>query len=136
MFEFHGWAVVRYDTHDTDEADQRHALDAVLSLARGHGQRSLITSFRHNGCEGLAWNGQHNRRRDGWPVELLKQIAELAPGSYGVLYVIDDEAVAAEDRNAFRVWVLRRGSVSEQADQLLSPFVPRCEDRYDPSRED
>ena len=49
--------------------------------------------------------------------------------------MLDDEASSAEERNGFRIWVLRRGEVSEHVDQLLSPFVPRCEDPYDPSRE-
>jgi hypothetical protein len=136
MFEFHGWAVIRYHTHDTDLNEQRRSVDAVRSLARSHQHAPLISSFAHNGCEGLSWHGTHNRRGGAWALELLKQIGSIAPGSYGVLYVLDDEASAREERNGFGIWVLRRGEVSKHADELLSPFVPRCEDPHDPSRDD
>jgi hypothetical protein len=62
-------------------------------------------------------------------VQILKWVAEKGPGSYGPLYVLDDE-----DRNRgknygneFRIWMLKRGKVYEKADPFLSPFVPECE---------
>ncbi|TWD79999.1 immunity protein 7 of polymorphic toxin system [Kribbella amoyensis] len=59
----------------------------------------------------------------GGPVELFRSIAELAPGSYGVLYAIDFDR-----ESDWRRWVLRRGTVSAEVDASLSPHVGRVED--------
>src|SRR5262249_28929453 len=59
---------------------------------------------------------------------LFHFIARVAPGSYGLLYTLDDEQPA--HNNAFRVYVLARGALTEQADPFLSPFVPVVEDPY------
>jgi hypothetical protein len=59
-------------------------------------------------------------------LDLFTQIAHVAPGSYGVLYLHDDEDPA--HCNAFEVYVLRRGALTMQADPFLSPFVPLVED--------
>ena len=133
MFEFHGWAVVRHHTHDIDPAEQRACWARVLEHIEAlNAPVGTISTATHNGMEVVRVDGQHNHRR-AWPIDLFRTIGRLAPGSYGVLYVQDDE----DPRHGgdFRVWVLRRGSLSEEADRLLSPFVPRCEDPYDPRAE-
>ena len=59
-------------------------------------------------------------------LDLFTYIAHVAPGSYGLLYLHDDEDPT--HFNAFEVYVLRRGALSVQADPFLSPFVPLVED--------
>ena len=61
------------------------------------------------------------------PVEFFEYIARLTPGSYGILYVMDDEDTDGFD-NEFRVYVLSRGRVLEKKDVYLSPFIPIVED--------
>ena len=61
-------------------------------------------------------------------IELFHRVADLAPGSYGLLYVHDDED-PEHDRH-FRVFRLIRGTVTEHADHLLSPVIPTLEDEY------
>ena len=53
-------------------------------------------------------------------------IAKKAVGSYGLLYVHDDEA--KDDSNNFVVYKLARGKVDRIADTFLSPFIPTVED--------
>src|SRR5215467_2984439 len=48
------------------------------------------------------------------------------PGSYGLLYVWDDES--NQHPNEFRVFKLARGRVTEHSDVLLSPVIPALED--------
>ena len=79
-----------------------------------------------------------NHRSSGiW--SLLEWLAESSAGNYGLLHVHDDEdgrdrhSKTAEHGepdfdNAFRVWRLARGVISEHADTLLSPIVPTVVD--------
>lgn len=67
-------------------------------------------------------------------IELLHWLAENGPGSYGLVYVHDDEddgergrlygRVSADHSNEFRVWRLVGGMVEELGDPFLSPIVP------------
>ncbi len=61
---------------------------------------------------------------------LFASFARVAPESYGLPGTRDDEDPAHEQ--AFRVFVLARGTLAERADPFLSPFVPSVED---PARE-
>jgi hypothetical protein len=73
-------------------------------------------------------------------VDVLRWLAATGPGSYGLVYVHDDEDVGDAGRlrgrdgtdrsNEFRVWRLLGGTVEELADPFLSPIVPRI----DPNR--
>jgi Immunity protein 7 len=74
--------------------------------------------------------GCHNHRAPGI-TELFRSIARAAPGSYGILYVYDDEASDGWDR-----WVMRRGDVHKARDEDLSPHVGVVEDAYDHGQPD
>src|SRR5215217_8165841 len=61
-------------------------------------------------------------------VDLYTQIARLAPGSYGLLYVRDPEnAFHGEE---FRIYRMARGQVTEHADPFLSPVIPMVQDGH------
>ena len=133
MFEFHGWATVSYDTHDTDSSLQERCWENLLQ----HLQlldSDLIQTQRHNGCDSLSISGQHNHRAE-YVLDLFRWVASNAPGSYGLLYVRDDEDVhrLGDHSNVFRAWKLCRGSFSEMDDPFLSPCIPVVEDPYDPT---
>jgi hypothetical protein len=61
-------------------------------------------------------------------INLFVAIGKLAPGSYGLMYVYDDEDPVHTE--GFRIFRLVRGTVTEHADSLLSPVVPTLEDEY------
>jgi hypothetical protein len=65
-------------------------------------------------------------------------VAENLPGSYGLLYVHDDEDIQDEEDNSntFVVWKITRGKLTQEKDNYLSPCIPVIEDEYDPSRND
>ncbi len=135
MYEFHGWACVRYHTHDTDETKQAAAWTRVVERLKELEARTGIRAaagFRDD--EVIAWHGLQSHRGDAWPLQLLRIIGEEAPGSYGLLWARDFGDPDPDARNRFRVYTLRRGFVDEEADPFLSPFQPRCEDAYDPDR--
>ena len=58
--------------------------------------------------------------------QLYNRIGELAEGSYGLIYLYDDEAEGKE--NQFQVFSLSKGSIKEFSDSYLSPVIPTIED--------
>ena len=136
MFEFHGWASVLYHTHDTDSALQDDCwgrlVDHVATIPN-----ERIQLQRYNGCDSVHVAGQHNHRSE-YVIELFQWIADNATGSYGILYIRDNEDKRrnADYSNCFRVWRLCRGHLTECDDPFLSPAIPTVEDPYDESRGD
>ena len=59
--------------------------------------------------------------------ELYKKIGQIAEGSYGLIYLYDDEDVHGK-ANQFQVFLLARGKVTEKKDVFLSPIIPTIED--------
>jgi hypothetical protein len=81
-----------------------------------------------NGSAQLHLGGLLNHRR-GQGEEMLqafRRIGEVAPGSYGLLYVHDDEDPAGRE-NEFQVFMLRRGKISVDRDRYLSPCIPNID---------
>ena len=137
MFEFHGWASIRYHTHDTDSTLQSQCWQSLENHVKTLPDTSFVHMQRYNGCDSLHIAGQHNHRSE-YVMDLFRWIAENASGSYGLLYIRDDED---QDRggdygNEFRVWRLCRGDLSELSDPFLSPAIPTVEDPYDETRND
>ncbi len=136
MIQFHGWAVIRYHTHDTDRGLQdacwKQLSDYVDSI-----HNELIRLQRYNGCDSVIVAGMHNHRAD-YVFDLFQWIANNAMGAYGILYIHDDEdqSRTKDYSNVFRVWQLCRGDLTENDDPFLSPFVPTVEDPYDETRDD
>jgi hypothetical protein len=136
MFEFYGWAKLRSDTYEsTDEA-------MALLFA---GVQSHLQQLRQDGIVAHVDVGVDHfrvflvaglRNHLYRPVfDLFEWIAENGPGSYGLLYVWDDEDTHVADYSeVFRVWRLARGELQEMDDPFLSPTIPTIEDPYDPER--
>lgn len=57
---------------------------------------------------------------------IFRRLGEVAPGSYGVLYILDDEAPGLDDE--FQIIAMRRGQIVRFTDTHLSPCVPTIED--------
>lgn len=131
MFSFHGWICLRHDTYESNDHKQGACLKALKDYLKALDRPERFWLSGANGEHSLAMFGAHNHRQD-YPLETLKWIAKHAPGSYGLLYVLDDED--APHDNSFRVWRLARGKIEDMEDTLLSPAMPFVEDPYDPAR--
>ncbi|WP_366290631.1 Imm7 family immunity protein [Paenibacillus sp. AN1007] len=79
----------------------------------------VINGQYHLWMSGL-WN--HEPSSKFHPVEIMKNVGIQAPGSYGMLYVYNDEHPI--HFNEFNVYVLKRGNVEEKHDPFLSPLTP------------
>ncbi|MEU1326663.1 Imm7 family immunity protein [Streptomyces microflavus] len=99
MFEYHGWITVRESAAaDDDEQPRLRQIADELRL-----RIALMDS----------------------PYE---HVAEVAPGSYGLLHVRDDEDPGHE--NEVRVLRLVRGRITQHTETLLSPCIPTVEDPF------
>lgn len=131
MYEFHGWFVLAESPSESDTgslAPTIHDLKELIGRAQWPAMTAGIKTF--NGEEFLTIDGLANRQRDEADLldEVLRFLARRLPGSYGVLYDRDDELTVPPGPNAFRVRVLRRGTVTEETDHFLSPCQPLIED--------
>lgn len=132
MFEYHGWITVR--NSPGEEEDEGALPDSVRAgiddqLMTVEDGTSLIHRQTVNGAIQIHLAGFLNHRSSQGDalIEAFKRIAALAPGSYGLLYVWDDEDPDGR-RNEFQAFVMRRGQVTRQSDSFLSPCIPTIED--------
>jgi hypothetical protein len=126
LFEWHGWAtiVASPGVEDDEAADerQRAAEAEVTRLATTGVHNETVDVRRANGSLHLWLAGSHNRRDDS-VVELFANVARIAPGSYGVLYALEHGVDDTWER-----WVMRRGTITCEADTSLSPHKGSVED--------
>jgi immunity protein 7 of polymorphic toxin system len=135
MYEFHLWTVIRYHPHDTNLNLQHNCLTTCEDYFEKHQslKQDNYKLIRQNGNDTFLMSGLHNHFAL-YVLELFKWIGQTAPGSYGLLYISDEED--QYDSQNFQVYVMRKGTVSRQKDCFLSPRIPVIEDRYDTSRND
>lgn len=137
MFEFHGWAVLRgTDSWNVGEA-QMSAIHQAIDVARSELWKAELRRSG-NDLTVVSVHGLTNHRGDRVErlLRLFTIVAEQTPGSYGLLYVRDDEDPRGlEFENSFRVWRLARGELTELSDPFLSPCIPTIESPYDYAEE-
>jgi immunity protein 7 of polymorphic toxin system len=128
MFEWHGWASIVASAGVDDDGAAELAQDRVVADIRAlvdgrQGVADEVVDLRSaNGFQHLWLSGSHNRDTTH-PVDLFRAVARAAPGSYGVLHTHEHGV----DRDWQR-WVMRRGTVSSEVEQSLSPHVGAVED--------
>ncbi|WP_405422444.1 Imm7 family immunity protein [Streptomyces erythrochromogenes] len=133
MFEYHGWINVQ-ESADADDSNSSHGDVLLGRIAETLGAR--IREIDSPGLLDLRWmNGElflhlggFRNHRDPEVLELFGEVGRLAPGSYGVMHVRDDEDSGRE--NEVRVLRMVRGRVHEDVEAGLSPCIPVLEDPY------
>jgi hypothetical protein len=129
MYEYHGWVSLRATAEAIDDEPELR-LAEIRRLVDEMGPYGLMDLRPLNGHYVVHMGGMPNHRGGRGPalIDLLTKIGQLAPGSYGLLHVWDDEH--PEQMNEFRVFRLIRGVVTEHADPFLSPAIPTLEDPW------
>lgn len=134
MYEYHGWITLRVSFENKEEENADRKLIETINQIKKHVDKislgyGLLDIRPINAVFHLCTSGNHNHRPIGQysPVTLFTYIAAIAPGSYGILYIIDDEDMRDENYNKFKVYVLKKGTVEECCDPFLSPFTPTVE---------
>ncbi len=129
MFEFHGWIVINHHPKDINLNLQNECFKNCEAYINKH--PDLIDSnyklVSHNGMHTFLISGLHNHFKN-YVKDIFIWIGENAPGSYGLLYISDDEDKS--NLEGFTVFVMKRGKLSQTKDQLLSPRIPTIEDKW------
>jgi len=132
VFEYHGWATIAATaTGDEDAALLDRLVDRVHRSLRDAGDLDLVDLRWSAGLPMLHLGGldKHGTAVAPQLLATFERVAELAPGSYGLLHIWDDQD--PEHDNAFRVYKMARGQVTETTDPHLSPIAPTILDTYE-----
>ena len=134
MVELHGWAIIRESFTADDEDDNTELI--VNSLSQEIKKLKIDEKhLRIDYCNGEAFVTatkltNHFSGDIKGIIGFFKHITLVAPGSYGLLYVHDDEDTNGFD-NTFQVFVLSKGNFKLCQDPFLSPYTPMVEDSWD-----
>ncbi|MFD5625443.1 Imm7 family immunity protein [Streptomyces sp. NPDC127072] len=127
MFEYHGWITVRESAvDDDDEVRLRQVVDELGLHIAQMASPYLLDLRWMNGEPFIHAGGHSNHRSSPDVVGLFEHVAAVAPGSYGLLHIRDDEDPGHE--NQVRVLRLARGRITWHTKALLSPCIPTLED--------
>ncbi|MFF8937982.1 Imm7 family immunity protein [Streptomyces paradoxus] len=115
MIEYHGWITVR-ETAGADEGEARlPRIVDELRLRIAQMDSPYLLDLRYmNGEPFIHLGGFSNHRMTPDVVELFEHVGVIAPGSYGLLHVRDDEDPGHE--NEVRVLMLARGMVTQHTE--------------------
>lgn len=130
MVELHGWITIR----ETYKAFLNEEEKIDLLVARIKAEINRLSWFKpeikaQNGEWFLEFTLFSNRINPQIleVFEFCKWIGKVADGSYGLIYLYNDEDRNGKE-NQFQVFSLARGVVSEKNDPFLSPIIPTIED--------
>ena len=130
MVELHGWVTIRETYRALLEEEEKIEI--------------LVTRIKDE-INKLSWFKPEIKAQNGeWFIEFTlfsnrinpqilevfefyKQIGKLADGSYGLIYLYNDEDLNGKE-NQFQVFSLVRGVIKENPDPFLSPIIPVIED--------
>lgn len=125
MFEFHGWATIKASPGCDDPPTP---VAEVRQVVEGENRSNHTVDLRVANGDLQLWVAGFHNHRDGSVLELFKRVAAVAPGSYGILYVHDDEVADVERQNTWTRFVMKRGEVHAEVDESLSPHIGVVED--------
>jgi len=126
VFQLNGWAEILTTTTGDEDLSRLAELISRLNeriAALGLADRAEVLG--RGGSYVLRMALVQNRERGDLDRcrELLTELGQTAPGTYGVFYYRDDE-----QSGSFARLVLRRGQLEQETDDLFSPSVPTIED--------
>jgi hypothetical protein len=153
MLFAYGWAIVQSSraAYETASGDELEHIDDLVKQADEAVYADLEAFLSHYEPPDLDWHlrrhmnnargiltmssSRNHRGLDPTVLTVLAWLARNAPGSYGLVYLHDDEdageyALArgrdgTDHTDAFRVWRLLQGIVEEFDDPFLSPIIPK-----------
>ena len=128
MVELHGWLTIQECYGDEDKLSQTE-IDAIKSeisqiLSK---QVTGITKRHANGGTYLdaLFCANHRTAEVDDIIGVFSDVAKAADGSYGVIYLRDDENVMYY--NEFQIFVFKQGKCTKFKDDKLSPCIPQIE---------
>lgn len=126
MVELHGWLSV-WETYEDEDLTPRDELDKIMRKVKAIVSASGIELKYINGVPFVNTTVYSNRRTAEVDniIEVYKSISKTATGSYGVIYLRDDED--DEHYNEIQKYVFKKGDCIYKIDEDFSPCIPTIE---------
>jgi Immunity protein 7 len=132
MYEYHGWMNLKVSSGDLDNEEE------LLSQFYSQVQRKIILFEQRNRFANLmvmngeyflhiAGSNNHSSQVEDELIDLITFINEYSSGTYGLVYIRDDENSDGLS-NDFQVLRISRGKLERMKDIFLSPCIPTIED--------
>ncbi|MDE7398455.1 MAG: immunity 7 family protein [Oscillospiraceae bacterium] len=128
MVELHGWLSIQ-ETYEDEDSLSPKEIDEIMRKVKE------IVSNSVCGIELKCVNGtpfvntlicsNHRTSEVDDIIEVYKSISKTATGSYGVIYLRDDED--DEHYNEIQKYVFKRGTCIYKIDEDFSPCIPTIE---------
>lgn len=131
MVEVHGWITLRETYRVVDDEDMEGILERIRKVIDESEYPSL--QIQVNNGEYFIEFSRYTNHLSGDVTGLLsifENVGRIAEGSYGLLYMHNDED--SGHCNEFVAYRLARGRVTVFQDSFLSPLIPTVEDEYVP----
>lgn len=130
MIEFHGWIVIRESYSEESDGcfdinNILKGLEVVLKLLSSDIEFVIRSK---NGMFQLSLFGFLNHKNESFDdlIFVINWIANNAIGSYGLIYVHDDED--DENNQQFLIYYLKKGKIFQTKDIYFSPVNPEIEE--------
>jgi hypothetical protein len=133
MVQLHAWATIRESyVADNEDDNIETIIKQIKKFVHQNDLDDWVVLKFFNGTPYLSITMDRNRFTDSVKsvLNLYEYIGQIANGSYGLIYLHDDEDKHGMD-NAFQVFVLARGILNKKRDDFLSPLIPMVEDSMD-----
>ena len=126
MLELHGWLSIR-ETYEDEDLFSGEYINKIIQKVKEVIQSSGCGIELHymNGVPfvNTSLYANHRTKEVDAIIETYKNISKIATGSYGKIYLRDDEDV--EYYNEFQMYVFKEGDCTYKIDKDFSPCVFR-----------
>jgi hypothetical protein len=131
MIELHGWLSISA-TYRCEDLLPRSEIDRIMQDVN-----EIVSNCQYeidlryvNGCAFIntLYCSNHRTEEVDVLIETYKRISEIATGSYGILFIRDDED--KQFYNDMQVYIFKRGKCLMKKDTDFSPCIPTIEDEF------
>lgn len=129
MIEIHGWLSISA-TYQCEDLLLQSEIDRIMQQVQ-----DIVSNCQYeidlryvNGCAFIntLYCSNHRTEEVDVLIETYKRISETATGSYGVLFIRDDEDKTYY--NEMQVYIFKKGKCLLKRDIVFSPCIPTIED--------
>ena len=129
MLELHGWLTISETYKDEDKYTNETLEDIMRPVNRIiENSGTQLTLQYMNGTPFLTalLYANHRTKETDTIIDTYKSIAQTATGSYGIIYLRDDEDT--RHYNEFQIFIFKKGECIYKTDDVFSPCIPTIED--------
>lgn len=127
MIELHGWLSIS-ETYEDEDNYEKAVLDSVMQeVKKIVADNDSVEIEYKNGVPFISTLicSNHRTPEIDLVINTYKLISETATGSYGMIYIRDDED--SVHYNEFQIYIFKKGECHYKVDNDLSPCVPEVE---------